>query len=83
MLLRGLLLKLNVAESQLNGYPDGASSQPYCPRKSIHAFQLFALAGETTFDIGIKMQDDIDYDPTMVDRTKVRLHGHAATMRRC
>ena len=33
--------------------------------------------GETTFDIGIKMQDDVDYDPTMVDRTKVRLWAYA------
>lgn len=32
---------------------------------------LFVLApGETTFDIGIKMQEDLDYDPTMTDRSK-------------
>lgn len=26
---------------------------------------------ETTFDIGVKMQDDVDIDPTYADRSKV------------
>lgn len=80
MTLRGLLLKLSATEGVLNGLPEGEHSRQIRYSEKRFLKRLTPFPEETTFDIGIKMQDDFDVDPTVNDRLKVSstcTHWHA------